>query len=110
MFTRNNHLPPPAQAQAQPAQAHAQAQLCPPPPPPPRYETLDVGFGIGLVELLTPEVKVPTLPRTLLEKFCTPVITEAAKVDPGTLFMERPDDMEGIPVPTLGDKVDPEDR
>ena len=96
------YLPPPAQAQAQPAQAQAHAQLLPPLPPL-LFEPLDEDFGIGLVVLVTPDVKVLTLPSTLLEKFCTPVMTEAAKVEPGTLVVERPVGKEaGTPLEVLG--------
>jgi hypothetical protein len=97
-----NHLPPPAQAQAQPAQAQAQAQLRPPPPPlrkPPPLRVLLV-FGMGLVRLVTPLVKDCTLPSTRLEKFCTPVTTEAANAEPGMLVgAPRPVDTDGAAVP-----------
>jgi hypothetical protein len=83
------YLPPPAQAQAHPAQAHAQAQER---PPPPLEEWLPVLLttGTGLVLLVMPEVKAPTSPSTRLEKPCTPVTTEAAKVAPGMLVPECP--------------------
>ncbi|PIZ25469.1 MAG: hypothetical protein COY47_05760, partial [Chloroflexi bacterium CG_4_10_14_0_8_um_filter_57_5] len=50
---------------------------------PPFQLLLEEVFGIGLVRLVTPEVKALTSPMTLLEKFCTPPTTEAAKAAPG---------------------------
>src|SRR5512133_1144204 len=82
------YRPPPAQAQAQPAQAQAQ------PPPPERPLPEREGGGGGLVTLVTPLVKSLTLPSTLLEKFCTPPTTEAAKSAPGR--ETRPLDEDGI--------------
>ena len=61
-----SYLPPPAQAQAQPAQAQAQAQ--PRLPPPPILRPLVVGFGGGLVTLVTRLVNSLTLPITFWEK------------------------------------------
>jgi hypothetical protein len=84
----DGYRPPPAQAQAQPAQAHAQAQERPPPPPL-RYEE-GAGFGGGLVTPVIFSVKVLTLPITLLEKFCTPPTTEAAKSAPGSARLPDP--------------------
>ena len=59
-------------------------------------------LGTGLVVLVIPEVNVFTLPITLLEKFCTPPMTDAAKVEPGTLVVDLPDGMDGTPLAVLG--------
>jgi hypothetical protein len=82
-----SYRPPPAQAQAQPAQAQAQAQ--PRLPPPPMLRPLEVGFGGGLVTLVTRLVKSLMLPITFWEKVWTPPTTEAAKSAPGSEV--RPD-------------------
>jgi hypothetical protein len=50
---------------------------------------------MGLVRLVTPEVKDFTSPSTRLEKPCTLPTTEAAKAAPGTLTEDRP--LEGMP-------------
>jgi hypothetical protein len=47
-----------------------------------------------LVRFVTPEVKFPTSPRILAEKFCTPVTTEAAIAEPGRLT--RPPEEPGM--------------
>ncbi len=82
MSQLENYRPPPAQAQAQPAHAHAQAHERPPPPERPPYEPV-VGFGAGLVTLVTRLVKSVTLPITRCEKVCIPTATDDAKSDPG---------------------------
>lgn len=55
---------------------------------------------MGLVRLVTPEVKDLTSPSTRLEKPWTPVTTEAAKAEPGRLTDDRPPedgmDTEGV--------------
>ncbi len=84
---KNDYLPPPAQAQAQPAQAQAQAQEEPPPLPrkPPLPLRGGVVIGIGLVRLVTEEVKsviLPITPAAIAEAPCT---IEAANSEPGRL-------------------------
>lgn len=82
------YRPPPAQAQAQPAQAQAQAQeLPPPPPPPPRKppEPLLVDTGIGFVRVVIPSVKDVRFPTTPAAIPVAPLITLAAKFEPGIL-------------------------
>ncbi len=62
------------------------------------------GLGGGLVTPVTRDVKLPTSPKTLPEKVCTPLTTEAAKSEPGKWGMETgPDDgLDGEDVLTLG--------
>lgn len=80
-----SYLPPPAQAQAQPAQAQAHAQDEPPPLLRPPENVLEVGFGGGLVLLVTPLVNDVRLPTAPAEKAETVLTTEAAAFEPGRL-------------------------
>jgi len=91
--------PPPAQAQAQ-----AQAQELPPPPrKPPEPLLVLVETGIGLVRLVMPSVKDVRLPTTPAAMPVAPLITLAAKVEPGMLGKETPPPLlPGLPVDTAG--------
>lgn len=56
---------------------------------------MELGFGGGLVTLVTRLVKSVTLPMTFCEKVCMPLATEAAKSDPGKRGTEGIDGAEG---------------
>ena len=95
--------PPPAQAQAQPAQAQAQAQELPPPPlNPPEPLREDVVLGMGLVRFVMPVVKAVKLPTTPAAMPEAPLITLAAKSDPGIFGREGCPPPEGLPTETAG--------
>ena len=52
---------------------------------------LEVGFGGGLVTLVTRDVKSLMLPMTRCEKVCTPPTTEAEKSAPGRDVRPEPE-------------------
>ena len=62
---------------------------------------MEVGFGGGLVTLVTRLVKSVTLPITFCENVCIPFATDAAKSDPGKRGTEGMEGEEGKEPPDV---------